>query len=993
MGRTGRKRQGKCVLLMTEYEEQKFKQAKETYEQVQKLITQGVHLSYYKPNPSVIPNNYKPTICRKRIEIGQFKAPEKNKPRGKVASSSFNITLDGFLTKSTEKAFVQSFCNGQEQYTNVTQVMQKYWPTKSIRKSLSKQVPLQTQVKTSHFIGHSKRTLDFVDLIKKIEHRILYPDEEIQFKVSKQQTQLMLPSKVNPSSSKLFLPPKRKPRNDDQNTDLATFYNEYGDLSNEENHFEITNFLNEDEDFVESSTKRNMNDFFIPRKKPKLNSFSKTSDRSLSMGSMDKDRFPDLDDLLDINVDFTKDKGKGVERSKGIDKAIAVNEGKRVEKENVTDKNDSVGKNKTVDKGKTVNRGYNHVESINKDVQIEPVHDNLIHQGMMDTSDLLEDLDDFNIEEDWEPMLPESVYDEVKPINKDSQPSILPQSIEPQNEIMNNDQSPDKSVTILDMDELYNVPTDEEDFDSDNFPLDELISNNLAVWEAVKTTVFDETIPPVFPFETEQCNIVEEITTLWPQIEPNFSKKALELLESRQNSMKKSTGRFLAMKIIAKFDKKCFSLPPASIKKSQTPQVEPWASEITPQPVKTNSTSQILKKSPSPVTISNQTKVPIQVPQVDTQMNETDAPQDIFEIQDDDDDDFGMNDSFLQHAAELADELPIEEVISIAGSQSDIEEGFDSIVYEGGEFAHLFESQNELDEIPDFSFEEQQFVSQKYDYQMKKSAALYGSSSLVSEENKDQYEDPLDSSQPTTLPEIHGSPLRNESTLLQNLAKGLNSPSPLRNSSVFNRISTPLMQVSESEEEDIPLRRKKRTKFSPLQPNIQRTKKRLRQKGSPQEDEDEDGIIMYEGIQSNVPFMERIKRCQNSPSKKRLPKKTNLSENPFFDVEAEKSSDEGHTTEGENEDGGSSFMNSFIDDQNSHLQETIEKTTDVDIYRQNLFEEDIPKKHWMNRFNADKWLNAEEDSIIEEYEEDEQEDNDGSLQELFKDNDLDDDFA
>ncbi|KAI7890103.1 uncharacterized protein EV154DRAFT_482526 [Mucor mucedo] len=983
MGRTGRKRQGKCVLLMTETEEQKFKQAKETYEQVQRLITQGVHLSYYRTNPSVIPVNYKPTICRKRIEIGQYKAQPKTKSRGKVAPSSLSLTPDGVLTENTKKAFIRSFCNREEEYATVKQVIQKYWPKKSLRKNLGKQVPLQTKVKPSCGVGHSRRTLDFVELIAKMEHRILHPDEKIQFTAPKQQTRLMIPSKVNPPSSKLFLPPKRKPLDDnDQKTELAMFYDEHGDITNGENAFETTNFLNDidNEDFAESSTKRSVKDFFAPRKKAKLNSSSKTSNKSSSLASISNDDFPDLDDLLDLGFDFSNDKSKDVDRPKGIEKLKAVNKGKGVEKGTHVEDEFITVKNKKVDKGKAADRGLNHVESISNNINLENNHDNSANVDMLDTSDPFEPLDDFNIEDDWEPMLPESVFDAVEPIREPSQKPALPESPELRKETIENDPPQDKSVTILDMDELYNIPTDEEDFDYGDFPLGELISKNLAAWESIKASAFDETIPPLFPFEKDQSGIIDKITVLWPQNEPRFSKKASGLLGSRQKIMEQNTGSFLTMKIVAKLNNKSFSSPPSFLLEPPAPQINTKVPHTIPQPLKTNSNHPIRKNSPPPATTSPQIKAVVHSPE-------------IFEIQDDDDD-FEMNDSFLQHAAELVDEVPKEDAISIVDSQSDVEEGFDSIVYEGGEFENLFESQNEVDELPNFSFVEQQFVSQKYDHQMKKSAALYGPSSLVSEDNEERYEDPLDSSQPVTLPTVHGSPLRNESTLLQNLSKGLHSPSPLRNTPTLNRLSTSLIGASESDEEDIILRRKRRSRLSPVLP-IQRTKKRLRQKGTPKEDEDDGGVIMYEGMASKVSFMERIKQCQSPVAAKHRPKKTNLVQNPFFDVEAEKSSDEGHTTDEETEDGGSSLLNSFIDDENSNVQEATEKSPDVDVYRQNLFEEERPKKHWMNRFNADKWLNAEEDSIIEGDEEDEEDEQEGSgviAQEIAEDDD-DDDFA
>ncbi|KAL0582160.1 hypothetical protein ABG067_008085, partial [Albugo candida] len=210
MGRTGRKRQGKCIMLMTESEEKKFTQAKETYSRVQKLISQGVHLNYFKSDPSIIPPNYRPAICRKKLDIGTYVLSDIKKRRRTTVAASANVTSDGIMNEATERQFVRSVCDDVNLFKNLSQAMNRYWPVKSLTKSLNKYVPLQTVAKPTRRVSHSSRTLQLVQLVEKMENRILFPDKEIDFSIPKlkpkTQTKLVLPSKA----STLKLPSKRK---------------------------------------------------------------------------------------------------------------------------------------------------------------------------------------------------------------------------------------------------------------------------------------------------------------------------------------------------------------------------------------------------------------------------------------------------------------------------------------------------------------------------------------------------------------------------------------------------------------------------------------------------------------------------------------------------------------------------------------------------------------------------------------------------------------
>ncbi|EFR03054.1 helicase domain-containing protein [Nannizzia gypsea CBS 118893] len=71
MGRTGRKRMGKVVLLLMEgKEEEKYFRAKDNYEKMQQIIASGSHFAFHEDrSPRIIPRDIQPRVDEKRIEI------------------------------------------------------------------------------------------------------------------------------------------------------------------------------------------------------------------------------------------------------------------------------------------------------------------------------------------------------------------------------------------------------------------------------------------------------------------------------------------------------------------------------------------------------------------------------------------------------------------------------------------------------------------------------------------------------------------------------------------------------------------------------------------------------------------------------------------------------------------------------------------------------------------------------------------------------------
>lgn len=168
---------------MTHSEQEKFNQAKATYANVQRIISQGTQLTYHHINPSVLPLDTKPAFSLETVTIGQYKQEEKKKKKCGASNlyTDISMTSEGFMKPSVERAFIRSFCNGQEQYDSLCQVIESYWPKIPVKKSLCANIPLQSSAKPTFRVGHSKRTLDFVKLVQKMEHCILNPEEEDSF--------------------------------------------------------------------------------------------------------------------------------------------------------------------------------------------------------------------------------------------------------------------------------------------------------------------------------------------------------------------------------------------------------------------------------------------------------------------------------------------------------------------------------------------------------------------------------------------------------------------------------------------------------------------------------------------------------------------------------------------------------------------------------------------------------------------------------------------
>ncbi|KAF4552620.1 ATP-dependent DNA helicase mph1-like protein [Elsinoe fawcettii] len=111
MGRTGRKRQGKIVLLlMKEKEDSDFEKSKDNYEKMQGLITDGKHFNYHEDrSPRILPKGVKPVVDKRVVEIPtensqlELPIPSKRKVKGKKATKQFHMpdnAITGFVKAS-----------------------------------------------------------------------------------------------------------------------------------------------------------------------------------------------------------------------------------------------------------------------------------------------------------------------------------------------------------------------------------------------------------------------------------------------------------------------------------------------------------------------------------------------------------------------------------------------------------------------------------------------------------------------------------------------------------------------------------------------------------------------------------------------------------------------------------------------------------------------------------------------------------------------------
>lgn len=1080
MGRTGRKRKGKCILLLTEAEEKKFATAKEGYARIQSLITRGDLLTYYKPNPTVLPPNYRPTICKKKLTVGTYQpkiTPSRKRKRDIV--EDFNYDKDGVLKPEAERVFVRSFCDRDHNFTTIDQVKTRYWPIEKTLHCLNKYVPLQARVKPTFRVGHSKRTSQLVGLVQKCEHYILHPEEKIGLYLESrkgQQTKLKLPSKLTATKGKKKAQEQQR-RNMSMTLDDEDFtkFMENNDLSR---------IVDTDEFAPE-----NIKTYFIIPSKKKPATAAETVPRPLKVKGKEKETSP-------INNDFKDDVFFG-------------------------------------------------------------------------------DFDDQDREPSWEPLLPDSFSENVESfidthrheeqLEASTSTANHPIPHTSSNISMDTDQSmpniiappspkthAPKSQAPVPVPQLLTI-ADNIDQDSDeffDFPMDDAFIAQTEALIASKTlSCFDETVEPTFPFEISTINTqrAEAIGFIWAHAIPNFSDKAMQLLEKRQNDIKELTGQFVTMNLFPQF-KSIIGTKSSPSKQQQrkiknndtTAMIELNQKEdqqITQRSQQhevitiNESQSLIDDDNDDVIHISNENNVeeeedfefnegalanflenkieddecqgfpyfmidpesaaPPQSCQImsksflyadkssaDVNVEKEEDDNQSFEYifsQDQNEDDQGsfeynfsqesaqshkvleeqdrvgdsqekqdeivpemkdlqngnaeglveengLNNAFTKrnHPSQALDsdkesfslELDLEDYLSDNGEDLDLmkENSISKTTAEKqdpGLTRTIDENERDVDEpaLVDNQLQEGQnkmaTLPPQIDAAIQPETAVLDQEhhSVISIQSNHTDESPIfrsrsfkktktifsEDEQEDTFDET--SPIRKQSpSLLNQLSKHVYTPSPLRIQSSDNEESPIRLfrkrksnrSIQDGDEDEVVLvtekrqKRKGRLKRKSVTPVLFHSNSTILEEG--EEDEEKELVLIPP---SKDDLLERLKQSSYGVHKHKRSgyngRSRDILENPFIDAEAEKSSDEGHTDEELEEDQGSSCMNSFIDD-NSSLEPVDASHTspdEVDLrpsgqsvnYAERLHKEDHPmhEKHWLNRFNADKWLIQEDD--------------------------------
>ncbi|KAK9694808.1 3'-5' DNA helicase [Basidiobolus ranarum] len=206
MGRTGRKRQGRiCMLLSEGKEEQMYKQSQNSYKTIQRAIASGSKITLFKKNPRLLPKGVHPVCIKKSLVIPEYEPRETKRSRQKIAMPSSH------QINEADEAI-------EEQYAHFLNSFSK---TKDPNISLSKFPKHQTTPTSTCIVLHSRRTDDYIDLMSAMEtlgfinneddqyglqlQDYLNLDDIVPFRGSHQPTTHLYSKKLQPSKdSRLF---------------------------------------------------------------------------------------------------------------------------------------------------------------------------------------------------------------------------------------------------------------------------------------------------------------------------------------------------------------------------------------------------------------------------------------------------------------------------------------------------------------------------------------------------------------------------------------------------------------------------------------------------------------------------------------------------------------------------------------------------------------------------------------------------------------------
>ncbi|KAF9305061.1 hypothetical protein BGZ74_011557 [Mortierella antarctica] len=172
MGRTGRKRKGKIVLLMADGREtKKYKDAVTRYKGIQNAITRG-QITLYPFPPRILPPDASPTCDLVHIDIPEYINPESKKKSGKAQSKEKGLgagstSRAGYLDPEEEDRF-------QKQYwlprRNIRKITLESSLARQKRKRPHGQSP-NIDADTTSIVEHSATTLSYLEIMDRMSAR------------------------------------------------------------------------------------------------------------------------------------------------------------------------------------------------------------------------------------------------------------------------------------------------------------------------------------------------------------------------------------------------------------------------------------------------------------------------------------------------------------------------------------------------------------------------------------------------------------------------------------------------------------------------------------------------------------------------------------------------------------------------------------------------------------------------------------------------------
>lgn len=932
MGRTGRQRRGKCILLMTESEEKKFAQAKDAYSKIQRLIAQPGMITYHRPNPVVIPAGYRPVISKQVLNIGAYQPKLTGTKRKRQGGRDRSIiSAEGKLTEMGKTILLNSFSTASHRFTEIDDIFSRYWPIQSMTKSLNRYVPLQIQEKGYRRIGHSQRTTELVKLVQRMEHRILNPGQDVPFKApEKRQTKLILPKK---SVKKKKQPHDSFTINDDdfqefiENNDISHF------IHTEDNH---------------------QSGLILPKKRMGLDrSLDKSFDRLDHQDSKGKSKAVEQEDE---DGDITS--GHSWESilpssiyEDPLPQTQLPKQGQS-SKSGVTDKENNGRPQKSKETETMM------VMNDNKAAHKEPSD---IEFGDIDLDDDIELLAEapqlFAKQEQVAPKQEQLVIQHteqvVRQVNSVSYDGYFDEYLAPRFPFESNlsdngitattttafiwaSTAPDFTTRALQLLKERQINIKEI---TGRFVAMRALSEYSNSTSNIRTSVLVNNIPSQTPSFDDDDEVNVELLMAMPDKDMIDRKsQANTTVEGNENNPVCLDER--EEENVDEFDFGLFSdldeMHIASLIENriddELPALRHFDTVATAEPRKMHS-----QKSKALLYYSN---------------NDTIKEND-------------------QERAKVADDIE-HKVKPVSTNHSAIEDEDDEVI--------TFDFENMAQDISQSSCEAASTTHPE---------ETLDSSPLESTRRPQQPSLPINDNNNDNEGSCHSR--QSSSSLLVQLSTG-QYRSPLRNHVQPSNASvqSPLRNTIESADEESPLivyRRRKRIirEDSIDEPDTVTKKQKLTIPESSQEDE----VSMSTTRQE--PLLQRLKATSTMSHKHKYTEEERIG-NPFIDDEAERSSDGGHTTDDSEEEGVSSSMGSFIVDDacSSQSRQSVDENIDqepdqnIDIYRQSLIHHDVlatrdmkpmfqrneenRRRHWLDRINLDKYNGEEDDETIEETE-------------------------